>query len=87
MFIDKNIYIPEKFLNELILCEHSSDYGNMYKKYNFQRAKNYVFHTLNINKHGRVLYPLPIYNQKNYSIEKKIDNHRNYYLDYIKNQP
>ena len=28
-----------------------------------------------------------IYNQKNYSLEKKIDNHRNYYLDHIKNQP
>ena len=27
-----------------------------------------------------------IYNQKNYSFEKKIDNHRNYYLDHIKNQ-
>ena len=28
-----------------------------------------------------------IYNQKIFMFEKKIDNHRNYYLDHIKNQP
>lgn len=67
------------------------------KKYgNYDYIKN-VEHFKNIEKNPAILICknienlknnfFKIYNQKNYFLEKKIDNHRNYYLDYIKNQP
>jgi len=63
---------------------------------NYDYIKN-VEHFKNIEKSPAILICknlknlknnlFKIYNQKSYSLEKKIDNHRNYYLDYTKNQP
>jgi hypothetical protein len=63
---------------------------------NYDYIKN-VEHFKNIEKNPAILICkniknlkndfFKIYNKKNYSLEKKIDNHRNYYLHYDKNQP
>ena len=74
----------------LLAYDKNKKFGNCYYLKNCE-------HLINIEKNPSIsickniknlkndLYK--IYNQKNYSLEKKIDKHRNYYLDHVKNQP